>query len=91
MKDISYRKLLNLGTRTTSGSVNRISVPNNLKSQNWSDIGIVNAEVEWKESCITWHCPPSVYSGRSHEHTELWSKTVYHEKSDRVVVAKKSL
>lgn len=53
MKDISYRKLLNLGTRTTSGSVNRIRVHNNLKSQDWSDIDIVNVEVEWKESCIT--------------------------------------
>lgn len=52
MKDISYRKLLNLGTRTTSGKVNRIRVPNNPKSKDWSDIDFVNVEVKWKESCI---------------------------------------
>ena len=53
MKNISYRKLLNLGTRTTSGKINRIRVLNNLKSKNWSDIDSVNVEVKWKESCIT--------------------------------------
>lgn len=52
MKNTSYRKLLNLGTRTTSGNINRIRVLDNLKSENWSDIGTVNVEVTWKESCI---------------------------------------
>lgn len=40
---------------------------------------------------MTWLSPPLVYPGRSHGHTEMWSKKVYHEKSAEVVVAKKSL